>query len=236
MVPIPKEGLRRFILWPGLLACLYLLVTYVLPPPLPIRPEGYVLDNSWHVVLTDGFLRGAQFGRDIVYTYGPWGFVENPQGDPRIYPWLFGARSLLALACVFGASLVATRGIRPPVGRVLFVAWIALLSDPVSVLPMILLAATLSSDRRSAATRLIVHLLAVACALTMWIKFTGFVIVGALAAALAVQDFIKRRLPVISFEIIAAAIAFWLLAGQSLLGLPSFPCTVPPRPPCPTAG
>jgi hypothetical protein len=202
---------------------IYLLVTYVLPPPLPIRPEAYLVEPSWQLVLTEGFLRGAQFGRDIIYTYGPWGFVDIPRGNPRIYPWLLGARLLIALAFVLGVSLIATRKIRRPAGRFLFVVGIALLSDPVSVLPMILLAAVLCADReRDRAASPIIHIMAIACALTMWIKFTSFVIVGALAAALAVQDLMRRRRPVISVEILAAALAFWLLARQSLLGLPSF--------------
>jgi len=201
----------------------YFLVTYALPPPLPIRPEANLLDPSWQVVLTEGFLRGAQFGRDIIYTYGPWGFVEGPRGNPRIYPWLLGARLLIALAFVLGVSLIACRKIRRPAPQVLFVAWIALLSDPVSVLPAILLAAVLCSERKDDRTFTpILHLLAIACALTMWIKFTSFVAVGALAAALAVQDLIKRRRPIIPAEILAVSLAFWLLAGQSLLGLPSF--------------
>ena len=207
----------------GLLSFFYFLVTYVLPPPLPIRPEAHLLDPSWQVVLTDGFLRGAQFGRDIVYTYGPWGFVETPRGDPRIYPWVLCARLLIALAFVFGASLIAMRGIRRPAVRFLFIVWIALLSDPVYVLPMILLAVESFSDRdKDRIAAITVHLLAIACALTMWIKFTSFVTVGSLAAALATQDLIKRRRPVVPMEILAAALGFWLLAGQSLLGLPSF--------------
>lgn len=50
---------------------IYLLITYVLPPPLPIRAVDDLLDLSWQIIFTDGFLRAAQFGRDIVYTYGP---------------------------------------------------------------------------------------------------------------------------------------------------------------------
>ncbi len=98
-----KKGSDAFFLPFAITCFVYFLIVYVLPPPLPIRPGAHLLDPSWHIVLTDGFLRGAQFGRDIVYTYGPWGFVENPQGDPRIYPWLFGARLLLALAFVLGS-------------------------------------------------------------------------------------------------------------------------------------
>lgn len=218
-----KKGSDAFFLPFAVTCFLYFLIVYVLPPPLPIQSEAHLLESSWHVILTDAFLRGAQFGRDIVYTYGPWGFVQNPQGDPRIYPWLFGARLLIALAFVLGISLIAVRRIRPPVGQFLFIAWVALLSDPVYVLPMILLAVESFSDReRDRMFTPILHLLAIACALTMWIKFTSFLTVGALASALAAQDLIKRRRSIIPLEIVAAALAFWLLVGQSLLTLPSF--------------
>ena len=136
---------------------------------------------------------------------------------------MFGARLLIALAFVLGISLIAVRRIRPPAGQFLFIAWVALLSDPVYVLPMILLAVDSFSDReKDRISTPIVHLLAIAYALTVWIKFTSFVTVGALAATLAAQDLIKRRRSIIPLEIVAAALVFWLLAGQSLLVLPSF--------------
>jgi hypothetical protein len=225
MAQVQKAGSRRamLLILLALPSFIYFLVTYVLPPPLPILPEANLLDPSWQVFLTDAFLRGAQFGRDILYTFGPWGFVESPRGDPRIYPWLFGARLLIALAFLLGTSLIAARRIRRPGAQFLFLGGIALLSDPVSVLPMVLFAAVVSSHRERDRTVIaIVHLLAVACALTMWIKFTGFVVVGALAAALAALDLVRRRLPLISLEIAAASLTFWLLARQSLAVLPLY--------------
>jgi hypothetical protein len=218
---VDKKGTDAFFLPLAVTCFLYFLIVYVLPPPLPIRPEAHLVESSWHIILTDAFLRGAQFGRDIVYTYGPWGFVENPQGDPRIYPWLFGARLLIALAFAAGTTLIAVRKIGSPAGRFLFIAWIALLSDPVYVLPVLLFALVVDRGRDGIIAP-VVHLLAIACALTMWIKFTCFVTVGALAAALAAQDLMKRRWPVIPLEVLAAALGFWVIAGQSLLGLPSF--------------
>ena len=212
----------------GIPSFVFLLATYVLPPPLPITPEVNVVDPSWQIVLTSGFLRGAQFGRDIVYTYGPWGFLAAPRGDPHIYPWLFGGRFLIALAFVLGISLIGIRRIRSPAGQFLFVSSIALLADPVAVLPMVLFAVTLSpcsefgNRDKKPATSAIIHLLAIACALAAWIKFTNFAIVGALGLALAAQDLLKRRLPAISIEIVAFALAFWLLARQSLWALGPF--------------
>src|ERR1035438_10141086 len=88
---------------------------------------------------------------------------------------------------------------------------------------MILLAVESFSDReRDRMFTPILHLLAIACALTMWIRFTSFLTVGALASTLAAQDLLNRGRSEIPLEIVAAALAFWLLAGQSLLTLPAF--------------
>jgi hypothetical protein len=195
----------------------FLLVTWVLPLPLPVRPDFFLLDPSWQIALSEAFLRGAQFGRDIIYTYGPWGFLETPRGDPRIYPWLVAGRLLIAIPFAFGLASVAVRGIRNLAGRLLLVALIALFADPVYVLPVLLLIVSAHVKREW-----LVHVLAIACALTVWIKFTCFVTVLALAVALAAKDILKRRFPVVSVEIAACGVAFWLLAGQSIFGLGAF--------------
>lgn len=199
------------------------LVVWILPPPAPILPEAHLTEPSWRIVLTDAFLHGTQFGRDLIYTYGPWGFVAEPQGDPRIYPWLLAARLLIAAAFVFGVSVIALRKIRSPIPRALFLAWIMIFADPIYVLPVVLFAlASLRPAENDRISRLTIHLLAVACALTMWIKFTSFVAVAALAVVLALQDLFQRRRPLIALEITAAAGAFWCLARQSPLNLPAF--------------
>jgi hypothetical protein len=43
---------------------LLLLLCYVLPPPQPLQSD---VDVSWQFVLTNGFLHGAQFGRDLLF-------------------------------------------------------------------------------------------------------------------------------------------------------------------------
>src|SRR5215831_10830070 len=82
---------------------LLLLFLYVLPPPYPIRAG---VDWSWQTALTNAFLDGAQFGRDFVFTYGPWGFIAEPRGDPRIYPWLVSIRLLIAAGFASGVALI----------------------------------------------------------------------------------------------------------------------------------
>jgi hypothetical protein len=219
-----QEALSRRVAAPALLAFpffAYLLITWVLPPPAPVRVEPNLLDPSWQMILTESFLHGAQFGRDIVYTYGPWGFIESPRGDPAIYPWLVSARLLIALAFISGIAAIACGQIRWLAGQFILVAGIVWFANPIRVLPVILLTARISRRKDNHRFSLLIHFLAIGCALTMWVKFTDFLIVGALAATLAAEDVLGRRLPRLSLEIVAVSLVFWMVARQSLgsLGL-----------------
>lgn len=101
----PKIVSRRFPLGLGVFCLSFLLLTYVLPAPALPSPE---IEQGWQQLLSEAFLRHAQFGRDILFTYGPWGFLTEPLGNPRLYGWLLAARGFIALACSFALSRLAT--------------------------------------------------------------------------------------------------------------------------------
>lgn len=42
-----------------------------------LHPAG--MDESWNAVLAYGFEKGWSFGKDLIFTYGPWGWLENPE-------------------------------------------------------------------------------------------------------------------------------------------------------------
>ncbi|HEX5431447.1 MAG TPA: hypothetical protein VFW83_05745, partial [Bryobacteraceae bacterium] len=86
------------------LVLLWLLGFYVLPGPAPLAPG---LDPSWQAALTEAFLHHLQFGKDIVFTHGPWGFLNRPRGNPSIYPWLVSGRLVLALGMSAGYTWIA---------------------------------------------------------------------------------------------------------------------------------
>jgi len=56
-------GALVLVLWPALMI-------------FPGTPEGY-LDDSWQLVLIHAHAHGWQFGRDLVFTWGPWGFLSS---------------------------------------------------------------------------------------------------------------------------------------------------------------
>ena len=56
--------------WAGILT--FFVLTF------PTVPLGIDLDSSWSAVLVYAHQHGLQFGKDIVFTYGPLGFLTVP--------------------------------------------------------------------------------------------------------------------------------------------------------------
>src|SRR6478609_2780438 len=55
-------------------------------PAAPEITRG--LDESWKAFLSYAFLAGKHFGTEVVFTYGPWGFLIYPRSFPELFPWL----------------------------------------------------------------------------------------------------------------------------------------------------
>ena len=85
-------GALVLVLWPALMI-------------FPGTPEGY-LDDSWQLVLIHAHAHGWQFGRDLVFTWGPWGFLSShyhlgETGAVAKLVWETLGRLLLAASLVF---------------------------------------------------------------------------------------------------------------------------------------
>jgi hypothetical protein len=87
--------------WPWLLAGWFSAAVLLVPwsPDMP----GDFADGEWEWALTEAWLRGAVWGRDIVYTYGPWSMFGRSMYHPRTFPLLiaFGVALSLTFAAVF---------------------------------------------------------------------------------------------------------------------------------------
>ena len=84
----------------------FLLATVLLTVPLgaPVPTPG--LDPSWRLVLN--LATDVQFGRDIIFTYGPWGYLDSPLITST---GAYGL-ALLIRACVIAALwVVSVRGL-----------------------------------------------------------------------------------------------------------------------------
>jgi hypothetical protein len=181
------------------------------------------VDSSWQLALTNAFLEGAKFGRDFVFTHGPWGFIAEPRGDPRIYPWLVSTRLLIAAGVACGIAFIGVTRIPLRVARWAWIGVLLLLADPTTVAPMLLfIISTHIRDDQRRVSYFTVVLLVLSCALAMWVKFTFCIIVVALCCLSAVQDLLHRKLPLVAISTAAASFGFWILARQSLLNLPEY--------------
>ena len=76
---------------------------------LGIPPSPGALDASWLQVLGHAHLQGWVWGRDVIHTYGPLGFLHPYLGyDPAVFPRYVVGQVALAL----GGAWVVWRALR----------------------------------------------------------------------------------------------------------------------------
>ncbi len=102
--PLQPSAPSRREVWPLLLL---LLGIFALPSAFH-RPGGFGLDPSWHMLINKVFSEGRVFGTQVVWTYGPFGFLEwrLPYGVSLCYYLAF---DLLLLALAFRVGIDAVK-------------------------------------------------------------------------------------------------------------------------------
>lgn len=191
------------------------LGTYVLLPILAVRPG---LDESWRAFLTWAFEHSKQFGTEVIFTYGPWGFLLEPRGAVDVYPWQVGGRLVLAIAASSGIALLGVSWIRSVMPRWIWAAAIAILADPSILMPVLLFMGTMPSVAESRWKKPVLLLIAFAAGLSACTKFTCFLLVAALMPLMV----IRKSLALVVPAVVASFLLFWLVAGQGVSNLPAF--------------
>jgi len=229
---------RREFYFTGAFILLLLLVFYVLPPPPRLDLSQGSLDQSWESALVEQFLRHAQCGADLVFTYGPWGFLAEPRGDPAIYPWLAFGRLVLALGVSFGAAFLSLLRIRRRAWRSVWLLWFLALATPWIAAPFLLYAVVFETTgltdesvcptltRNGVRFRgagafacqprlLSLATLVLACALGAHVKLVALPVVAALGLVILLDEILlARRIPYISASLAVCYAAFYFAAGQ----------------------
>ena len=198
------------------LSLLYVLLAFV-----PWAPERWqqISAPSWALNLHLAFLQGAAFGKDVVFTFGPWGFAFYGY-HPNTYGWL-----LLFWACLSTAfwlcawNWAAEMGWKPWARACLIVAAAAATSicdtaDARLFMVVVLFWLIASGRRLDRISGIIIGFMAAWVAL---VKFSLAVAVLPLVGLLLVDDIIRRRrIPWASLAFFASIPALWLLGGQKL--------------------
>jgi hypothetical protein len=213
--------LQNFSLRPGRRTLLGASLVLFLWPALmifPYTPETY-LDASWQEVLVHAHTRGWQFGRDIIFTWGPWGFLHSifHLGDAAAVTrltWELGGKLLLA------AGLVAGTRHLPPARQAGFVAAVVLCA-PVfqdTAYLLFITIAVLAVLLRPGAHRAELLAFVAVLAFLAQIKFTYALLAGTgVALACAGHLYHRRWLPAAlgGGGFVVAFVAWWLAAGQN---------------------
>jgi len=184
------------------------------------------LDPSLLFSLNDALACGRQFGQDLIFTYGPWGFLFAPFYHPGTYASLLGCYVVLSLvlfACLWqGVQCFVVR-----IGlRLLWVAGILVLMTsffdaffyPFSFL---LLFICFFADRHP--RDFLLAALMPVLALISLVKFS-FLIFNVLMISLTALDEIlrRKRAPWLLIYYVWSVLLLWLVAGQQLGNLPRY--------------
>lgn len=201
-------------------------LVYVFSRFIPCHPvSDFVLnepfDNIWAQVLHVAYAEHLQFGKDVVFTYGPWGFLARgyypPTYDISVTAWL-----VLSLVFICAGWRVARYFTDHQV-----VAWLWLIgftamasmppgndiSERLTAWGVLLLCLHFFVDERALSP--LQGVLAFTLGWLGLVKFTGLMEGGFLVAVIALDNIVRhRRFPWIIPIWLSGIIAFWILAGQ----------------------
>jgi hypothetical protein len=173
--------------------------------------------------------QGLQFGSDVIFNYGPLGFLRvSGVWDPGLaaLSWLYMS-AVFALACV-GLVAISRRSVGPWVAAILVFAAVGLL-DVVGLIEFPLLLAVLlcmlanRSDRSRRAVPILVFGGAVLAAIEMLTKFSSgppillILVIGLVGAGVGWKRGVQ-----FTITLTVSFLVLWLLAGQSLAGIPDY--------------
>lgn len=180
------------------------------------------LDSSWNAVLQEAARRSWQFGTDIVFTYGPLGYLAVTTFAPDTFWRVVAFHMLVGSACGLALhAIVRNAGWPAWTGPIVLVALLPPIfgsSDIPFLLPVVLWPFLALQSERPWREPALLLLSAVVGAVAL-VKFTTLMLAVALGGVLAVNDFVKLRMPRAALIFLATIACLWMLAGQSVSGV-----------------
>jgi hypothetical protein len=215
--------------WAGV-AVVSFLATVLSWRPYQWHPVYAGIDPAWDVGLAMGFTRHLQWGPSVIFTFGPYGFVDG------IFPFyrLTAVLSILyALAVIWGLAALVVSALRPSWGVLGagVAAWAALTlassktgySDVAAATALALALAALAARQDRVRLGLVALLGALAGFQLMVKTSDGLLTVGLLVVVVALGDLGWRKaLPAAGAPLVAVFLGGWVAAGQSVSNVASY--------------
>jgi len=182
------------------------------------------LDGAWQIALNQGVHDGLNYGPDMLFTYGPLGFLFRPL---LVYPW----PARFAFMWVSIAQVALAAGLLWSLRHALRSWWLAVLvaipfatllgRGPGTVIAFIGAAALAGGQARGRVGLALAAGLGALAGIELLIKLNTGVTVTALGAVAVVAAPGPRRGPILAFAGAAAAalLGGWVVTGQSFAGV-----------------
>jgi hypothetical protein len=201
-------------------------------PLMPTFPEPN-LDSAWEYAMNEAVARGMVFGRDVIFTFGPYACAYTWQYHPATDHLMLIADTLFGLAFATGALLSARRcsiGYLLLLPALVVLVWrdFALFSLPLLFL-MVSVRATLPDGHKWKLPEkwqvlFSLALIMLALSLLPLVKGTHCLMsasLGGLGCLLLLRGRPRWAL-LLAGVFIGGLVGFWLAAGQPLRALPGF--------------
>lgn len=201
--------------WPGQLIGLMILAVCV---PLSISDPALpsaTLDGSWQLAAEYAAKHGLVFGRDFIFSYGPFHYLATRLFDPATWPFVVLSLALSVVAMFW--PVVRNGSVPAAIGVGLSVLLLQVQFDALTTLAMfgVFLACLQSRS-------LWPVILVVLCAPLVLAKLSFGLVLGPLLVMADLDRLSARRPPVLTFAFVLACLASYLAAGQPALALLAF--------------
>ena len=192
---------------------------------LPLTPLVN-LDASWRMALGYFYEHGMQFGRDVIFTYGPLGFIMSKTSSEVHFGSMLIGQLILAL---ISAAVILRQGQRlQGNARFVFFGFFLLFGiryeDALHMLTLAMLGFELlrmvDEQRKS-----MLLPIAVVFAGYAQIKFTDLLFATFIILVAASYNFLRKKrqdAAVLALSYAGAFLGLWISCGQSVLNLPAF--------------
>lgn len=220
-----ERALRSFAAWDPptwLLGALVALLGW----KVSMNPPSVGLDSSWNGGLAMAIHDGLQWGRDIVFTYGPLGFMNGQglwYGDLGMIAFAYLSSLYVAFCITLVWALRRLVGGLPAVAIAFLIVTVLPLVEQAIVVALLLSMRALTGERSERAIHALVFGGASFAAVEMLIKFSAGPVIATFFL-IALIGLRARWWQVCAYLGLLAAevLALWLITGQSLGEVPNF--------------
>jgi hypothetical protein len=209
----------------GLIFLCFCLLTLL---PWSLGGYWFDLDQSWASAVHVAFANKIQFGKDFIYTYGPYGFLQVDLYFPETYSYILGFRLLIALAVWAGFFQLMRHCVSHRDGSIIFLIpilfffpngaiWMDNFQFPIVILPLVLYFYV--SKRLSPALVLTI----MTASLASLTKHTYLLLCVVFIGLITIDELGKlKRVPRVAPVYLVFIWLFWTIAAQDITNLPAY--------------